>query len=312
MRVMIVDDEAVIRDGLRALIDWNEVGFDEVADAKNAMEAMEMVERHVPDLIITDIFMPEMSGLDFAKKIRERYPSIRFVILTGYEKFEYAKEAIEIGVAKYLVKPIFPEELKQAVESLRNEIMQESRLRNWHESAERRLNQYQPIVEDNFWRDALTGAIPTRKEFEARAKAGDIKASFPVYACTAIRICRPEQVYSRFGEKELPLVRFAIRNIVEELHGSTVLHIMDHADTVLLCLLSRPADAEAWSRTAEMIERTLKIAVAIGGGRSRSEPMELPATASEALDGARYLGLTDRTGFIRCEDIPSKNQERIA
>lgn len=311
MRVMIVDDEAVIRDGLRTFIDWEAAGFDEVVDAKNAMEAMEKMERNLPDLIITDIFMPEMSGLDFAKKIRERYPSIRFVILTGYEKFEYAKEAIEIGVAKYMVKPIFPEELKQVVESLRDEILQERRMRIWNENAARRLNQYKPIVEENFWRDALEGAIPTRRQFEARAQAGDLEASYPIYACTAIRICRPEQVYSRYGENELPLARFAIRNIVEEIHGSAVIHVLDHSDTELLCLLSRPVGAEAWGRTAEAIERTLKIAVGIGGGRPRRDPMELRGAAAEALESTRYLALMDRTGFIRWEDVPSRNRERI-
>ncbi|WP_123041478.1 response regulator [Cohnella candidum] len=311
MRVMIVDDEAVIRDGLRALINWRASGFEEVVDAKNAMEAMEKMERYLPDLIITDIFMPEMSGLDFAKKVRERYPFIRFVILTGYEKFEYAKEAIEIGVAKYMVKPIFPEELKQIVESLRDEIQQESRLRNWNEAAARRLDQYKPIVEENFWRDVLEGAIPTTREFEARAKAGDIEASYPVYACTAIRICRPEQVYSRYGENEMPLVRFAIRNIVEEIHGTSVVHMLEHGDTTLIGLLSRPVDAEAWSRTAEAIERTLKIAVGIGGGYPRSDPTELRVAASEALEGTRYLALMDRTGFIRFEDIPSRSRERV-
>jgi two-component system, response regulator YesN len=311
MRVMIVDDEVVIRDGLRALIDWQAAGFDEVIDAKNAMDAMDKMERTLPDLIITDIFMPEISGLDFAKRIRSRYPSIRFVILTGYEKFEYAKEAIEIGVAKYLVKPIFPDELRQTVEELREEMMEESQNRDWNESARQRLHRYKPIITDKFWNDLLTGALSKPEEISIRAEAADVQLLFPVYSCAAIQIYRLEQVYARYGERDLPLVRFAIRNIVEEIHGSSVIHVAEHSQAVLLCLLSEPVRPEEWKRTAEAIERTLKIAVGVGAGKPRTEPVQVRLSAAEALETVRYLAMLDRTGFIGYEDIPARNQDHV-
>lgn len=75
MKVLIVDDEIFIRDGLRTLIDWSEAGFDEVLDAKNAVEANSIIEEGPPDLIVTDIFMPGISGLDFAKKFAVSIPT---------------------------------------------------------------------------------------------------------------------------------------------------------------------------------------------------------------------------------------------
>ncbi len=102
MRVLFVDDEAIIREGLHSLIDWQAAGFEECLEAPTAMEAIGIIDQNPPDLVITDVFMPEMSGIEFAKRIKESHPRIRFVILTGYEKFEYAKEAVALGISSYL------------------------------------------------------------------------------------------------------------------------------------------------------------------------------------------------------------------
>lgn len=306
MRVLIVDDEEVIREGLRALIDWEAEGFDEVRCAAGAEEATALLERELPELIITDIVMPGMSGLDFAKKIRARYPSVRFVILTGFEKFDYAKEAIGIGVANYLVKPIFPEELRQVVREQRAEIEAELKARSWNEQARERLHAYRPIVKDRFWGLLLAGELRTEAEVRVRAEAADIRANAPLYGCAAISILREEQVRARYGAGELPLVRFAIRNIVEEIHGASALHLAERTETMLIVALSEPVQPEAWQRTAEAIERTLKIAVGIGAGRPRSRLSELAGSADEAAAAVTYLALLDRTGFIRFEDVPSR------
>jgi two-component system response regulator YesN len=132
-----------------------------------------------------------------------------------------------------------------------------------------------------------------------------------VYSCAAIQIYRLEQVYARYGERDLPLVRFAIRNIVEEIHGSSVIHVAEHSQTVLLCLLSEPVRAEEWKRTAEAIERTLKIAVGVGAGKPRTEAVQVRLSAAEALESVRYLAMLDRTGFIGYKDIPARNKDRV-
>jgi len=308
---MIVDDEAVIREGLRGLIDWAASGFDEVAEASNAREALEKIEESPPDLIITDIFMPQMSGLEFARLVRSRRPSIRFIILTGYEKFEYAKEAISVGVASYLVKPIFPEELKRAVEEQRDEIAAERSSRDWMEAARKRLNDYRPIIAEKFWDDLIEGTLHRPEDIRERAAAADVRHAHDVYACVALQILRLPKVYRRFGEKELPLVRFAIRNIVEEMHPGVVLHVSEAPGTVLTALLCAAADAEEWRRTADAIERTLKIDIAIGAGRACSALEQIHASAGEALDCVKYMEMLDQTGFMRFEDIPAWKKDRV-
>lgn len=311
MRVLIVDDEVFIRDGLRTLIDWSESGFDEVWDAKNAKEAIEMIEQMQPDLVLTDIFMPGMSGLDFAKRIRSQYPHIRFVILTGYEKFEYAKEAVEIGVAKYLVKPIFPEELKKTVEELRDEMIVEHRVQNWNEMAKTRLNEYKPIIAEKFWSDLLSGGLSTSSMIQTRAETADITLTYSSYCCLAVEICNLEKVFERYGERELWLVRFAIRNIIEELHQDSVVYIYDHSDTVLLCILSKAASTEVWRKTVETIKVTLKIDVNVGVGCRYNDISSVWASSLEALDSVKYLAILEQTGVIRYEDIPAWKKDHV-
>lgn len=311
MRVLIVDDEVFIRDGLRTLIDWGAAGFDEVMDAKNAMEAMEKIELAMPDLILTDIFMPEMSGLDFAKKMRGKYPSIRFVILTGYEKFEYAKEAIEIGVAKYLVKPIFPDELKETVEELRDEMLLENRNRNWNETARQRLNEYKPIITEKFWSDLLSDVLAAPAEIRERASAADIQVQSSFFCCLAVEIRHLDKVFQRYGERELPLVRFAIRNIIEEIHLGNVAYIYDHSDTVLLCILSKPIDPEEWKVTAGKIDETIKVDVCMGLGKPCDDISLVRQSSLEALDCVRYLAMLDQSGFIRYEEIPAWKKDHV-
>lgn len=311
MRVLIVDDELFIRGGLRTLIDWQEAGFDEVMDAKNAMEAINIIERARPDLILTDIFMPEMSGLDFAKKIRVQYPSIRFVILTGYEKFEYAREAIEIGVAKYLVKPVFPDELKETVDELVQEMTLERRNLNWSEMAQKRLNEYKPIIIEKFWGDVLAGVLTDPAEMRRRAAAADIPPTGNELRCLAVEIRGLEKVYERYGASELPLVRFAIRNMLEELHAGAITYIYDYSEAVLLCLLSEPAETDDWKATAEAIECTLKIDVGIGIGRTVGDFSVIRSSALETLDSVKYLAMLEQTGVMRYEDIPAWKKDHV-
>jgi len=117
IKVMIVDDEPYIRQGLKIIIDWEHYGFDVCAEAANAHEAIKIMKNTKIDLVITDIKMPEMDGLELAEYTREYISeNIRFILLSGFYEFEYAKKAIKYGVADYILKPVKKEELIKVLE----------------------------------------------------------------------------------------------------------------------------------------------------------------------------------------------------
>lgn len=111
-KVMLVEDEEFILHGLEHIIDWGKLGLEIVHLAYNGAEALEKLKQEKVDIIVTDLNMPEMGGLELLKHIREEDERTRFIILTGYDEFEYARKAISLDVENYILKPIDEEELE--------------------------------------------------------------------------------------------------------------------------------------------------------------------------------------------------------
>ena len=121
IKVMLVDDEPFIRQGMRMIIDWESYGYEIAAEAENGMQALEMLDGEEIDLVFVDLKMPRMSGLELIKAAQEREMEIRFIVLTGYADFSYAREALRLAVEDYLLKPIQKEELIGILEKVKEE-----------------------------------------------------------------------------------------------------------------------------------------------------------------------------------------------
>jgi len=122
INTFIVDDEKIARNGIKNFIDWEQYGFKIVGEAANALEALKKISALSVNLIITDIKMPFLSGVEFMKIIKERYPSIFLIIISGYGEFEFAKEAIALGASAYLLKPVRQDELLKSLFSIKESI----------------------------------------------------------------------------------------------------------------------------------------------------------------------------------------------
>ncbi len=117
-KVLIVDDEPVIAEGLKKIVDWEKYNCVVVGTASSGKEGLAMVEKCQPDILFTDIRMPGMDGLTMLAALRSEYKNLQVIILTGYRDFDYAREALNLGVFRYLVKPSKMKELDEAMESL--------------------------------------------------------------------------------------------------------------------------------------------------------------------------------------------------
>lgn len=116
-KVLVVDDERMIRQGIERAIPWSSLQVDQVFTAASAGEALEIVKNHPIDLLITDISMSEMTGLDLIGRIRESDGDMRVVVLTGYDRFDYAQQALKLRAHDFLLKPVDEEELRRSIES---------------------------------------------------------------------------------------------------------------------------------------------------------------------------------------------------
>lgn len=173
IKVMIVDDEPYIRQGLQILINWESYGFEISGVASNGVEALEILEERSFDLIITDIKMPKMDGIELIGRIKEKVSDdIRFIILSGFYEYEYAKKAIKYGVEDYILKPVQKEELTHLLEDYK-----EKYYRNLDER--KRMEQTEKIVFDNYIAHLLCGIqIPAEIEYVSNYLCDNIEIRY--------------------------------------------------------------------------------------------------------------------------------------
>lgn len=115
-RVMIIDDEKSIRSLLKASVDWEKLGLKVVGEAESGIDAINNIDKFQPHIVFVDIRMPFMDGIEFSKIALERYPSLRVIVLSAYDEFDYARKCIGMGVLCYLLKPIAKKEIYEALE----------------------------------------------------------------------------------------------------------------------------------------------------------------------------------------------------
>jgi two-component system response regulator YesN len=212
-KLLIVEDEAEVRNGIRNNIDWGSMGFEVIAEAGNGREALDIIENSKPDVVITDITMPIMDGLELSYILKEEYPTIRTIILTGYDDFKFAQRAIKYGVSDYLLKPVLPEDLSKLMLRIKNEI--DSEIAEKEDIQKLRLYYQQsiPIIKDKF----LTLLISTEIENdEIENKKASLKLDLDGEGFTAAAASINSETTGNWGNDDYELLKFAILNIAQE------------------------------------------------------------------------------------------------
>ena len=122
IKILLAEDEDGIRTSIANAFSWNDLGCELYAQASSGLEALELCLQSPPDIVISDIVMPGIDGLTFIKYMKEKYPDMQFIILTGHRNFDYAKDAVNLGAAYFMLKPVNYQELKQALKALADKI----------------------------------------------------------------------------------------------------------------------------------------------------------------------------------------------
>lgn len=212
MKLLIADDEMQIRTGLAEGIPWTDLGFDDVYTAENGIEALDLCLRHQPELVITDIRMPGMDGLELGRQIVSKYSPVEVLILSGYSEFEYAREAIKMGAFDYLLKPIKIGELYDRVKKAQEKI--ETSL---HESAQKdefmvmdRMRILQQLIMS---RDVLSDA----EETEFRSRLSNKFTNYVSVGVFSVDVLH-EQKLDQFGI----YLEKCVQEILDTLKGETL------------------------------------------------------------------------------------------
>ncbi len=155
-KVLLVDDEVNILEGIAAIVDWEGCGTVLESKARHGQMAYELIKKQQPDIVITDIKMPGMNGVELIQKVHREYPAIRFIVLSGHDEFEFAKTAMESSVKHYLLKPSDEEKIEKALKQIVEELDEEETKEQFLTDMHHHLQQVMPKAKEQFLKDFIT------------------------------------------------------------------------------------------------------------------------------------------------------------
>ncbi|EPY06197.1 two component transcriptional regulator [Paenibacillus alvei TS-15] len=307
-KLILVDDEEDVREGVLHEIDWESLGFTVVETAENGQEAMEYIERLQPDIVVTDIHMPFMNGLQLAEWIRSHDPSMKIMILTGYDEFEYAQKAIKLQIDEYVLKPFSAAELQAALVKVKQQMDQEVAEKNNLLTLQDHYRKSLPVLQHVFLSSLLTGKC-SLEDIQEKCERYEIDLSGSAYLVSAIQMDHSKEEKNRY------LLQFAVCNIAEEL---VLKHmpgrVFIHHDHVIVLTMSASREGDGISletigileEILQSVHRFLKITVTIGVGTVVNDLSELASSYQEAVQALHYRLIHGNHRVIWIEDVEAK------
>jgi len=216
-QLMIVDDEESVREGIAYTVPWEQLDVDCVHQAASGYEALELMKRHPVDIVITDIRMPGMSGLELLQAIQESWTGTRCIILSGHAEFQYAREAIRSRTMDYLVKPVRPEDLVFAVREVQEKLKREWEQLGSVQQTMSKLYEHRPLLRGQLLSELLNGHYLSSERL--KEQMAFLEIPFEEGDETAVMLLRLEDEFVQYADNGLDLLAYAVRNITEEIFG---------------------------------------------------------------------------------------------
>jgi two-component system response regulator YesN len=165
-KVILVDDEEIIREGLRKTIDWHALGMEVAGTAEDGLDAMELIKELHPEIIITDIKMAFMDGLELIAEVKKIYPETMIIFISGHDEFEYARKAVSLGAFDYILKPIELEYLEKLLLKVRDKLDEARNMEKKINFLEEKLKDTKPILLERLFKDVIFGRAVNVKSLD--------------------------------------------------------------------------------------------------------------------------------------------------
>ncbi|QUI22437.1 response regulator [Vallitalea pronyensis] len=233
-KLLIVDDEKLVRSSISQIIDWHSLGFSEVYEAEDGEQALDIALKIKPHLILTDIKMPFMDGLALTKHIKKHLPASYMVILSGYDEFELAQEAICLGVKDYILKPIGAKTLYGKIKAICQEMNGELKQRDYLTKMKNQLHQSLPLLRERLLHQLICTPGNNERILEGLQA---LEISFDV---SPYSVCVVEPDLSAIQAKDDELYCFAVKNIISDTIGKQYDVFSDHASRIILVFNNHP------------------------------------------------------------------------
>lgn len=319
-KIILVDDEEEIRKGMIKKINWEELGFIVVGEAENGIEALDIIDKTSPDIVITDIRMPFMDGMKLAENIKHRFPTTKVVIISGFDEFEYAQTAIGLGVLRYILKPINAIEMSELLKEIKATLDEEKLSKNDIQTLKQNYKKSLPILKERFlnhWIEDYVATDTVKENIE----------TFELELLTnhlAVAVLRPDDVLNKEADialiKNKALLNVAIFNICEEIVNDNNLGVIFMRMNEIVLIMSL-GEAEAPKTSNRIligleqirttVEKYLNITVTIGVGNASQDLSMLYKSYASAGSALDYTVMLGNNKIIYLEDIEPSGTEEL-
>ena len=294
-KLLIVEDERIIRNSLVQEIPWEKVGGEMIGEAADGLMGFQMVTELKPDIVISDIKMERMDGIELCERIKSSFPGIKLIIITGYGEFAYAQTAVKLGVKDFILKPTDPNELMAAVEKAAAELEAEVKKKQEIERLQQLIESNIPALREKFLQDLLTEEGISQPEFAERLEFLGIEAGEFYLVC--IGIDDYNQYIKNNSEKERQVNKLVIKRIgqqiIDQYAGG---YIFDKESNLFVALIYKSPYKDIYDLAEEIQQEVfayLSLPVSLGISlviRDFFEYREAFSQACEALQYKFYLG----------------------
>lgn len=317
-KVLFTDDEILTREAVAENTPWEEAGFTLIGTAQDGREAISLMEKEEPSLLITDICMPVMDGLELAAYVREHFPSMKVIILSGYDEFAYAKRALQYGVSEYILKPITSIELKEELEKIRTQLDKENRSRTQIEKLQQDYEKNRPLLRERLLNQLLEGR-GREENLQQQLEEMEIDLKGKRQAVLLIGANNEIEWKQEHPDITPELMQFILYNAAQELVGEedNAVLFRNPAERSILVLARetdeelREAVARIGAKVNQAFSQYMNLKLCVVVGKTVSSPRAWKDSYESACRTEGYRYLFDNGGLLYAVDFEEKDAPSI-
>lgn len=315
-RIMIVDDEAEMREGIVRRMDWAALGFEVAAEAENGQDALEKAEYTDIDVVLTDIKMPYMDGLTMSAELIKLHPMVKLIILTGFDEFDYAREAIKLNVVEYVLKPVNVEELSRILTRIREGLDADIENRRNIEVLRENYEKALPLMRERFFNELLWGVL---SEMDVLKELTQYNIPLSPENFMTVAVFDIDPISRDHAAVALELAPLSLKQMVEEQLSDkwqSVVFLSSSSVITIIAWAAEQAPMEQLIRLANEVcsraRRVLNISVTAGVGRKALGIGGVHTSFQEARAALQYRAVSGTGGAIYIGDMEETRPEPIA
>lgn len=320
-KLVIVDDEDIIRHGIASSINWEEHGFRLAGEAASGQEAWNMIKEVQPELVICDIYMPDIDGIHLAEQIKSQFPEIIVIFLSGYSEFDYAKKAVNLGVFRYLTKPVKTRELIEVLAEVMEEIQykyeEKERIKKITEQVKESLS----LLRDQFLKGLVHRRIPETEIFDSLTFL-DMRIQGDAFFVMIAALDDYSELLRRCKGTEVQLFRLSIVHMIQNRLGDEnyypLVFQLDSGEIVVLCGFDKGKCSNVrddiyikLSNIQLMVQKQLHITISISIGKEVDRLVDVSESYAQAAAAMDHKLLVGKNSIVYYGDIEQMGEGRV-